>query len=412
MLQHVRELPARLLTLNLFYHQRKSSVLTAQKEVRATRMYVLLFCSIFIVLLFYNILAEETVITVNVPSPTQTTYEQLSSPFGSSLQCPCSQISIPYSSFVELNGTLHQVCSSSFLQTAWFQSIFGDGDWSNLTINEFRTRGVAYFLGLQSLCIIARGKIVTAIPYLLDTQIVSGQVIPENQLRSQVNSDVDQLRRSFSNDFVALIQFARDSTQSNQLMSVYSLNWVYSPQYDINMSYYRIPTRPVSHGENCSCATSSACIESVFVSGQIIPGLVLGCSPLESLFRSSLICLYNQTCLDLINIGNLSTIKPLDPLLPSRFPPNMTVEEMVPNIFIEQWLWNMTYSTFFTECQPLSCSYSVSQRKDALKIITILLGVYGGLTTILYFIAPLLINVSSKIVDQFRRSNNAVIPFH
>jgi hypothetical protein len=397
--------------LNLFYHQRKSSVLTFQKEVRATRLYVLLFCSIFIVLLFYNILAEETV-TVNVPSPTQTTYEQLSSLFASSLQCPCSQISIPYSSFVELNGTLHQVCSSSFVQTAWFQSLFGDGDWSNLAINEFRIRGVAYFLSLQSLCTIARGIIVTAIPYLLDTHIFSGQVIPENQLRSQISSDVDQLQGSFSGDIISIIQYARDCTQGNQLMSVYSLNWVYSPQYDINMSNYRIPIRPVSHGENCSCATSSACIESVFVSGQIIPGLVLGCSSLESLLRSSLICLYNQTCLDLINIGNLSTMKPLDPLLPSQFPPNMTVEQMVPNMFIEQWLWNMTYSTFFTECQPLSCSYTVSQRKDALKIITILLGVYGGLTTILYFIAPWLITVSSKIVSQFGRFNNAVVPFH
>ena len=195
-------------------------------------------------------------------------------------------------------------------------------------------------------------------------------------------------------------------------MSVYSLNWIYSPRYDLNMSSYQIPTKPIGHGGNCSCAISSSCIESVFINDQIIPGFLVGCSSLESLMRSTLICLYNQTCLDLINIANISTITPLNASLSTQFPPNMTVENMIPNMFIEQWSYNVSYSAFFTQCQPSSCSYSVSQRKDFLKIVTILLGIYGGLTTVLHLIAPLLVTMTNKIIERFRGTTNTVVPFY
>ena len=409
--QQLSELPRRFFALNLFYNRHKSSVLTVRSEVRATRLYVLLFISIFIILVLYNVLEDERV-TITIPQPTQTTYEHLYSSFNSSLQCPCSQITIPYRSFVNMSTALHQICSSSLIDTTWIESIYGDGDWSNIPINEFRVRGVAYFFVLQSLCTIAKGKISSAGPYFFDNQIISGQIIPENELFSQINSDIDQLRRSYSSNFIALIQFGRDSTQGNQLISIYSLNWVYSPRYDRNMSFYQIPTEPIRHGKGCSCATSSACTEPVFVNDQIIPGFLIGCSSLESTIRSTLICLYNQTCLNLINIANISTITPLNASLPSRFRPNMTIEEIISDMFVEQWSSNVSYSEFFTKCKPSSCSYLVSQRKDVLRIIAVLLGIYGGLTTILHFIAPLLITIARKIVDRCRGISNVVVPFH
>ena len=349
---------------------------------------------------------------MNVQLPTQTRYEQLFSTYAASLDCPCSQISVSYGSFLEISSTLHQVCSSSFVDATWIKSLFGNNDWSTISNNEFRMHGVAYFSVLQSLCTIAQGKIITARPYFLTRQIISDHVIPENEFRSQINSDTDQIRRSFASTFVSLIQAARDFTQVNQLLSVYSLNWIYLPQYDLNMSYYRIPTQLVSHGQNCSCATSSTCTESIFIDGQLIPGFRLGCSSLESLLRSSLICLYNQTCLDLINIGNLSTINPLNDSLSSRFLPNMTVEELIPSMFLETWSSNLSYAAFFTQCHPLSCSYSVSQQKNTLQIITILLSIYGGLTMILRYIAPVLNNISIKIMNKFRRYQQAVVPFN
>ena len=395
--EQFRQFPPKLLVWNLFYDRRKSSVLTVKKEIHTTRLYVVLFIAIFFILFIYTVLIEESV-TIHVDHPSQTTYEELFLSHGSSLQCPCSEISTRYKSFVKLNVTLHQICLSPFIQIPWIKSIFGDGDWSNISVNQFRIRGIAYFTVLRGLCTIAQSKINGSFPYFLERHLITSQVIPEKQLVSQINSEIDQIERSFASAFFSLVEFSRDNAQNNQLMSAYSSNWVYSPQYNRNMSYYAVPTRPVSHGEDCSCATSSTCVEPVYIDETNIPGLVLGCSVYESLLRSTLICLYNQTCLDLINIANLSNIHPLNHSSTSPFRPNMTVNEMIPNMFIEGWSSNISYSTFYTQCQPLSCIYSVSKQKDTVKIITILLGVYGGLTTVLRFVAPLLITIARKII--------------
>ena len=310
-----------------------------------------------------------------------------------------------------MSTRLHQICSSSFLDSVWIESIYDDGNWSDVPANEFRVRGVAYFAVLQSLCNVAKGKMNSIGPYLFDRQMISSQVIPENQLLSQINSEIERLQRSYTSNFVTLIQFARDVSHGSQFMTVYSLNWIFSPRYNANVPFAQIPTQPVRHGENCSCATSSTCTEPIFVNGKSIPGFALGCSSLESLLRSTLNCLYNRTCVDLINIGNISTITPLDYLPSDRFRPNMTVEELIPSMFIEQWSSNISYSTFFMQCQPISCSYSVSQRKDILRIIAILLGIYGGLTTVLYFAVPFLITFFDKTSQKFQGTNNAVVPY-
>jgi hypothetical protein len=292
----------------------------------------------------------------------------------------------------------------------WIASIFVDGNWTNIPINEFRIRGIGYFSFLQGLCSIAQANIDSSVPYFLEQDLVSSQIIPEKQLLSQINLEIDQIEQSFASAFFQLVEFSRYNAHDNQLMTAYSTNWAYSPKNNANISSYVIPTQPVSHGENCSCDISSSCVEPVYLGETIIPGFLLGCNVFESLLLSTLICLYDRVCLDLINIGNLSTIHPLNHSSTSPFQPNMTVEEMIPNMFIEECSSNISYSTFYTQCQPLSCSYSISQRKDTLKIITILLGVYGGLTAVLHFVVSLLMTIASKVVKPCQRRNRVIIP--
>ena len=95
-----------------------------------------------------------------------------------------------------MTTALHQICSSSFLHAAWIERIYDGGNWTNVASNEFRVRGVANFFVLQSLCSIAKGKISSVNPYLFDRQIISSQIIPENQLVFQIKLEIDRLRRS------------------------------------------------------------------------------------------------------------------------------------------------------------------------------------------------------------------------
>ena len=156
-------------------------------------------------------------------------------------------------------------------------------------------------------------------------------------------------------------QFSRDLQNMNQLMSIYSTNGIFSPiQYDPNLIGLPIPLEPVSHG-NCSCATSSSCIELVVYNNQIVPGFNVGCLLLETLFQSTLVCLYNQTCMDQININYLP-VGLLNARSNHGFSINRSVELLIDNFLDQQRVVSIDCAKFFTECQPANCFYSTSHR--------------------------------------------------
>jgi hypothetical protein len=206
-----------------------------------------------------------------------------------------------------------------------------------------------------------------------------------------------------------MYNFARDLENANQLMTIYSTNWVYaSINYDPNLIGLAIPLEPVSHG-NCSCAVSSNCVEPITLNGQIVPGLLLGCLPLESLFQSTLICLYNQTCINQININHLN-VTPLIPPMDSELSINRTVGDLVDNALDLTWSVEISYANFFDQCSPASCVYSVNQHRDVIEIIVTLLGLYGGLTVALRFIVPHIIDLVHRIAFNVQQGTNTIHP--
>jgi hypothetical protein len=40
------------------------------------------------------------------------------------LYCPCSKVGIAYDTFVTINVTFHQVCSSQFIEQTWIDVLF------------------------------------------------------------------------------------------------------------------------------------------------------------------------------------------------------------------------------------------------------------------------------------------------
>lgn len=363
---------------------------------------------IFSVLLFYNVF-EENVIRITVTKPTQTDFKQLQQSFNSSLTCPCSNIAFKMESFAQINSLFHQVCSSAFVQSEWIKSIIGDGNWSNIPTNEFNKRGFLYFTSLQTFCRMAVTRMNDSIRSNLLGDIVNGEIMSETQLRSQINLELDSRLSYTIMTFVSQVEITTGMGQLNGILNIHSSNWIFSSLYNLDAPYTRIPVQPVVHGANCSCATSSECNEPVFQSGQKVPGFVLSCNPMETFLQFSLICLYNQTCLEIINIGNLPNLYPLNVTLPSRFLPNTSIEAIVNNMFLEEWTLNISYSKYYEQCQPLSCSYLVYQRTDLIQIIAVMLGLYGGLRAILRLVVPLLVNVFSRIMDFIMGRNKISI---
>lgn len=412
LLERMRQIPGKVLQLNLFFNRFKSTEETLSKERWTTRLYLLIWLIVFIILALQNSFAEQTT-TINVSEPDEATYVQLYSSYNTSLQCSCSVLAFTYDSFLKLEARLHQICSSSFIEEVWIENIFDDGNWSRIRANEFRSRGVVYFLTLKSVCEMTRRSVNVITLDVAQQQIVKGLLDSPVELFSKINIEIENLKTPVINDYRLLLRIGQAVSQWNQLINIFSSNWIFAPipATNTNLSYYRLSTQPVSHGLNCSCATTSSCTEPVFVDDQLVPGFVLGCSPMESLLRSSLICLYNATCIESINFNSLSSVQPLDPTITSRYDINSFVDELAAHVLIEEWSLNISYSSYFSACKPALCTYSISTRKTILEIVTMFLGLYGGLTLILRFAARSITRGIARILFLFNQRRNRVIPF-
>ena len=407
--RHMQQLPSQLIRLNLFYHRHRSSEATLKEERQSTRLYLILLIASMSALIFYYSLSY-SLVTTTIDNPTPQIYEQLRQSKGVySLQCPCTHVSVTYEKFVQANTTLNDVCSSPFVKDAWIQNIFGNGSWSRSDPTDLRGRGVIYFQSIRSLCFLFQENITQYASHFLASSFISAQVLSETQLITQVNDTLEQVKASSRADHGAMYGFGRELGNDIQMVTIYSTSWVFAPvKYDPNLVGLPIPLIPVSHG-NCSCGVSSKCLEPTTLDGQVVPGLVLGCLPLESIFQSSLACLYNQTCIDQINLKKLN-VTALVPPTNHELSIDRTIEKLVDNALDLQWSVDINYTRFFDECHPVICSYSVNERRDTIQIIVTLLGFYGGLTVALRYAVSYFIAFVRRIVRKLKQTTNDVQP--
>jgi hypothetical protein len=80
----------------------------------------------------------------------------------------------------------------------------------------------------------------------------------------------------------------------------------------------------------------------------------------------------------------------------SQFSTTSTVGELLNNLMVEQWRWSSTYVDYFDECHPVECSYTFKTRNYVIYIMTILIGLIGGLVTILKLAVPFIVTLFRK----------------
>lgn len=357
-----------------------------------------------------------------ISTPSQAEYEKLLKSDFITIQCPCAQISVAYSQFTTIETTFHQVCSSDFVQDIWLDYLFGDSLWYRYHRSDLRVRGTAYFSLLSTLCALSQTTIDNAAQQFLTEEFVNVQMMPESAFISKMTGIAEQFQTTTSARFSHELQLLRNVTHASTFVSSYFSNWYWWVKP--NRTAMTLPTNAVTMNDGCSCATRSDCTESggIYRSFSDIqyfemPGWHIGCSPVETLLRSTLECFYNQTCIDTL-IHYASTIEEVFPdnihiltmnsTLLSRFKTDSVIEEIVEALFVEQWQINMTYSSFYNQCLPMYCTYTFKKRNSFVYKVSEILGLYGGLTMSLRFIVPYLIAVAFKTRNYCHR--NAVIP--
>ncbi|CAF1406674.1 unnamed protein product, partial [Adineta steineri] len=191
-------------------------------------------------------------------------YEKLEEKYSSTLTCPCTQISIPYKDLITIEVKYHQICTSDFIQSRWYQS-FPSYNTSNGYI-DFLSFAPSYFQTLETFCDIAKIIINNEINQFLTTTFVHAQIVINDLFYSQINSSINTFIQLTKNEYLYRMNLTNGLLHSNQYLSymVASTNLGTILWYWSNRTYtIQIITDPIynlnASGDKCYSVLDPTC---------------------------------------------------------------------------------------------------------------------------------------------------------
>ncbi|CAF1406566.1 unnamed protein product [Adineta steineri] len=415
-----------LIDLNLFKSSLRQQPSDIRQQLWTTRIYITLLILALIILTLYGMLSFDIKL-IQLNNPLFSTVQQLQSQSQtnliSSLQCPCTQLTVAYGQFIHLQPFYHQVCSSDFVSERWIDAF---DDMRALLSLRFAvavnssdfSQAQTLFVLLGTLCDFSTETIANSIQTFEQTQLVGTQLLTAAEFTNQMSSAINTFELETKNTFLHFLQLLRNITHVNQIVSAAGSNSYIEigdpPKYTAPLSITTYNYENSS--EICSCAYDSSCkmnwglfIGSVMnadIQVYSIPEFYFACQSVESLLQSTLKCFYDdQDCLDIIiNFYNVSSFNNFTRLNSSshasRFMINSTIGSLLSEMFIESWSESTNYSSYFAQCQPSSCSYTIPQRNSLLETITRIVGLIGGLSVSLRILVPFLVMICVGIIRR------------
>ncbi|CAF4317952.1 unnamed protein product [Adineta steineri] len=171
--------------LNLFNTGSQDEIIV-QNERRRTRLYsILMILSMIIFLLYYSIVFNTQIIEIESPSFEE--YSRIKEE--PSLQCLCTNISIKYGLFIEIEPIYHQICRSDLVSEEWINHLFDlyDQSWNKSTEIDFRRIGVFQFQTLRHLCQLAKDTLNKSLQSFRNTGFIQSQLILRETFEDQIN---------------------------------------------------------------------------------------------------------------------------------------------------------------------------------------------------------------------------------
>lgn len=411
-----------------FFESHSNDATVLRNERTSTRVYIILVIGCLLTFAVYNVFHLKTT-SITVITPELTKYDHLESIYKASLRCPCTRVSVPYGRLTTISASFHQICSSQFIEPIWLDFLFTEfGNWTPFIRYDFRIRSFAYFDLLAALCDLSRTTINNNVNKFLNSMFISNELLSRRRFAETINATIFDFRSATTDRFARAFHLVRDVNHVNAYVSGYETNWYWRVRQARPFATIPMQSHLYSGPEStfCACSTRSDCSISAAIYSStnsvptfMVPGFVLGCTPLDSLFQSTLECFFNQTCIDLLQYYYRMTdnyfvdlltvnVSAMNTAQTSRFMPNTSVADIVDALFVENWTTTMSYETFYNACQPVYCVYSRVQRNDFFHIVTFILELYTGLTTVLRFIVPLTLQFLCKVKQRFRNRNTVI----
>ena len=422
----VVKLKTKLSSLNFFDSDRcRSDTFYLRSAIISTRVYAVLVIVIVTSLAVTSTWSNISE-TVTVRQPDEKTYEKLIEHYPRSLTCRCSQTAIPFEGFISIQVKYHPICSSFFVSEQWIRMLLTDKIGSYYK-NDFRSLGPGHFQVLSSLCSLAQQTVNDTLNDFLSSRFLSVNVftVQSFEIRSQEQSSL--ARTSSTNAVQRLVNLIRDTTfanrlqpalQTNNLFYVYvypdqqiglgsielDYGWVSSKSCSCSKERCRVPAGFYNHSEN---ETEHSILTPLGLVANVT-GFKAGCFAIDALLQSTLECFFHRKCLNTIlefsNFKNPNTIHILS-LNRTKFPVNTLIETLVNELFIEQWSTKSSFSAYYNQCAPISCSYSIAEQNNIVIVLATVLALCGGFMIILRACVPRIVH---WIRQRFNRTQTTI----
>ncbi|CAF3129137.1 unnamed protein product [Rotaria sp. Silwood2] len=250
--------------LNLFDDlTSRSDAFHHRMAIISTRIYlVLLTLAVLILIIYVEPDGQTQVFTVQNPS--LTIYEILKKKDVNTLSCPCSQVTIPYTTFVSMSTLFHPICSSWFVSNDWINLLF-DPDISYFFQLDFRSSATGQFQMLSSLCSFVKQSVRDSIDDFLFNTFFSPQLVTQQLMDAQVQSETLFLRTSTVNFVRQVLSLIRSTTQNNQLQSTFQTSKSLSIIVRSDRTAVINAVSSIFFDDNatlCSCGITSSCSSS------------------------------------------------------------------------------------------------------------------------------------------------------
>ncbi|CAF1318620.1 unnamed protein product [Adineta ricciae] len=422
--------------LNLFDSQ-SSDPSIRHREILSTRLYIILLLTFLIIVTTYISITNRHE-TKTVSFPGYSLYKDLQKKHSDGLQCSCAEYVILYEHFVVTNSSFHQVCSSDFVSQRWIDFIF-QVDSTTIYPIDVRTSLSAMWQIIRNLCQHSAATMTDTLKQFSKSALISPLLLTEDFIEAKIQSALHSLLEMISSDIVQSIFIVNKMAHANQLITALSTNSIpITKEYQPTQSFagvFHLPTMSLSayvgvfenifiqnnSTKSCSCKNNVSCplpgniyfyniSQKLGVydlnriqSKETLPGLIVDCLPIQTTFLSTLECFYNRTCLNRLLLFYLKQInvKVLNQFIPSRFNQTTKIEFLLNKLFVEEIHFKINYDKYFLQCKPSLCHYTQRNRFNSIYILTTLFGLFGGLTAVLRFVTPYIIQLMLSLQKRF-----------
>ncbi|UJR12528.1 hypothetical protein I4U23_016703 [Adineta vaga] len=452
-----------LFELNLFNNGIQDEIII-QNQRRSTRLYLFLLISSMLSIALYNIITVR-VQTMVIKSPSFNEYSFMEKQ--TSFQCFCTKIAIKYEEFIQVKPTYHELCESHLISDEYINqlySLYEDID-ENSTSIDFHRIAVFQFITLRNLCQLTKETIENHLKTFLQTDFIHSQLFSQQSLQIQMTSLLIDFIDFIPKTFLKTLKFIQNITAQSLLMTGASVTSVLPVEQWNKHIEDIIPYEGINYtfsdGLSCTCSssTSTTCIDLTTFENETIPGFQTGCYMLSALFKSTLEVFYNQTFVDLLTqtsnqfpkLNSSFSNKTIEQLLSQMFVvqwinetyfekyfsqcapdscqytiieqiqqfinsstnltllksniiTSTTIEILANNLFIQSWKNESLFESYFNQCYPLTCQYSIQIRLNFIYIITKILGLIGGINIVLRLFLPFIVTLFFKFLNIILQS--------